>query len=309
MGSAGFIGQAVLPGTSATSTVFLTGRTSAVGLPLINLLMAKGLQVHSLGRKPLVEVDQQPNLCWSQFDMADLQQTLPDIAANTLIHSASLWLLPSWLEKFHARGVRRIIAFSSTSRFTKLSSASGYELEVVTKLIAAEEHLISECERLGMEWTIFRPTLIYGGSAGDRNVADIARLIRKLGFFPVFGVGTGRRQPVNAADLAKACLQSFAASASYNKAYNLSGGETLTYKEMVRRIFETLGRQPRFIRIPLTAFRLAIMLTRLHPRFTHLTADMALRMQADLVFDHSDATRDFGYGPGNFDPSYLRALS
>ena len=47
MGSAGFIGQAVLPSTSATSTVFLTGRTSAVGLPLINLLMAQGLQVHS----------------------------------------------------------------------------------------------------------------------------------------------------------------------------------------------------------------------------------------------------------------------
>ena len=292
---------------TADTTVFLTGRTSAVGRPVINLLLAQGRQVHSLGRKPLVEVDQQPNLHWSPFDMADSQQTLPDITANTLIHTASLWLLPDWLEKFHARGVRRVIAFSSTSRFTKLSSASTYELEVVTKLIAAEEQLAAECERLKMAWTIFRPTLIYGGSASDRNVADIARLIRKLGFFPVFGIGAGCRQPVNAADLAKACLQSLAASASYNKAYNLSGGETLTYRQMVGRIFETLGRQPRFIRIPLAAFRLAVTLARLHPRFAHLTADMALRMQADLVFDLSAATRDFGYSPGNFDPSYLIA--
>ena len=159
-----------------------------------------------------------------------------------------------------------------------------------------------------MAWTILRPTLIYGVSASDRNVADIARLIRKLGFFPMFGIGAGCRQPVNAADLAKACLQSLSASDSYNKGYNLSGGETLTYKEMVGRIFETLGRQPRFIRIPLAAFRLAVMLARLHPRFAHLTADMAFRMQADLVFDHSDATRDFGYSPGNFDPSYLTAM-
>ena len=297
-----------MTGAAADATVFLTGRTSAVGLPLINLLLAQGIQVHSLGRKPLVEVDQQPNLQWSQLDMADPQQTLPDITANALIHTASLWLLPSWLEKFHARGVRRVIAFSSTSRFTKLSSASAYELEVVTKLIAAEEHVASECERLGMVWTTFRPTLIYGGSAGDRNVADIARLIRKLGFFPVFGLGSGCRQPVYAADLAKACLQSLAASASYDKAYNLSGGETLTYKEMVARIFETLGRPPLFIRIPLTAFRLAVILARLHPRFAHLTPDMALRMQVDLIFDHSDATRDFGYSPGNFDPSYLLAM-
>ena len=105
--------------------------------------------------------------------------------------------------------------------------------------------------------------------------------------------------------LTRAGLQ---ASVSSKKAYNLRGGETLTYKEMVRRIFETLGRQPRFIRIPLTAFRLAVMLARQHPRFAHLTADMALRMQADLVFDHSDATRDFGYSPGNFDPCYLKTM-
>ena len=240
--------------------------------------------------------------------MTEPQQILPDVKANTLIHTASLWLLPSWLENFRARGVRRVIAFSSTSRFTKNSSASAYEQEVVTKLIAAEEHAASECERLGMAWTIFRPTLIYGGSASDRNVADIARLIHKLGFFPVFGDGTGRRQPVNAADLAKACLQSLAAPDSRNKAYNLSGGETLTYKDMVRRIFETLKLQPRFIRVPLAAFSFAVMLARLHPRFAHLTPDMALRMQTDLVFDHSDATRDFGYRPGNFDPSYLNAM-
>ena len=110
------------------------------------------------------------------------------------------------------------------------------------------------------------------------------------------------------ADLAQACVQSLAAPASYNKAYNLSGGETLAYIDMVRRIFETLRRQPRFIRIPLTVFSLAVKLARLHPQFAHLTPDMALRMQTDLVFDHSDATRDFGYSPGRFDPTYMTRL-
>ncbi len=297
-----------MTGVATDLSVFLTGRTSAVGQPLISLLLAQGFHVHALGRKQIGEADQQTNLHWLPFDMAEPLQTMPDVTARTLIHTASLWLLPGWLEKFHARGVRRVCAFSSTSRFTKKQSASAYELDVVTKLIAAEEHVASACERLGMAWTIFRPTLIYGGSASDRNVADIARLIHRFGFFPLFGTGAGRRQPVKSDDLAKACLQSLAVSASYNKAYNLSGGETLTYKEMVRRIFETLQRQPRFVRIPLVAFRLAVMTARLHPRFAHLTPDMALRMQTDLVFDHSDATRDFGYRPGMFDPSYLNAI-
>lgn len=290
------------------SAVFLTGRTSSIGPLVTPLLLAQGFQVHALGRKTLAQGEHRPGLLWSLLDLADPLRSMPDVSAGTLIHTASLWLLPGWLEKFHAHGVRRVIAFSSTSRFTKQASASAYELEVVNKLIAAEEHLATECERLGIAWTIFRPTLIYGGAGGDRNVADIARLIRKFGFFPVFGSASGRRQPVNAADLARACVQSLRVPASYNKAYNLSGGETLAYIDMVRRIFETLGRQPRFVRIPLAAFRLAVKLARLHPRFAHLTPDMALRMQADLVFDHSDATHDFGYSPGRFDPAYLTIL-
>jgi nucleoside-diphosphate-sugar epimerase len=287
------------------STVFLTGASSTIGSLLAPLLQHCGMPVHVLGRH---SVGCAEGNAWHFLDLTDKTQDVPAADADTLIHTASLWLLPGWIEGFHARGVRRLIAFSSTSRFTKQASTSPYELEVVNKLIAAEDHVTLECERLGIAWTIFRPTMIYGGAGGDRNVADIARLICRFGFFPLLGRAGGLRQPVHARDLATACVQSLAAPASYNKTYNLSGGETLAYVDMVRRIFDTLGRQPRFIRIPLTAFRLAVSLARLHPGFAHLTPDMALRMQADLVFDHGEATRDFGYRPGEFSPAYLTAL-
>ncbi len=282
--------------------VFVTGATSSIGSLLVPALYEHGVPVRTLGRNPAPCKD---CASWDFLNLADKNLELPDIEAGVLVHTASLWLLPGWLGKFHARGVRRVIAFSSTSRFTKQASASTYELEVVRKLVAAENLVVAECERLGIVWTIFRPTLIYGGAGGDRNVADIARLIRKLGFFPLLGSAGGRRQPVNALDLATACIQCLANPASYNKAYNLSGGETLAYVDMVRRIFETLGRRPVFISIPIALFRIAVHLARLHPRFAHMTSDMALRMQVDLVFDHGDATLDFGYRPGKFDPAYL----
>jgi hypothetical protein len=164
--------------------VFVTGATSTIGSLLVPMLHERGVPVQALGRKQPAGPGADS---WHALDLADKASDVPAIEAGTLIHTASLWLLPGWLEKFHARGVRRVIAFSSTSRFTKLASASPYELEVVNKLIAAEDHLAAECGRLGMAWTIFRPTLIYGGAGGDRNVADIARLIRRFGFFPRFG--------------------------------------------------------------------------------------------------------------------------
>ena len=286
-------------------TIFMTGATSTIGLLLAPMLQYCDISVHMLGRHSAMCTRGD---AWHFLDMTNKIKDLPAVQAGALIHTASLWLLPGWLEKFHARGVRRVIAFSSTSRFTKQVSASPYELEVVNKLIAAEDHVAAECERLGIAWTIFRPTLIYGGVGDDRNVSDIARLIRRFGFFPLYGAASGCRQPVHARDLAMACMQSLSAPASYNKAYNLSGGETLTYVDMVRRIFVTLGRRPKFIRIPLTTFRLVVSLASLHPRFSHLTPDMALRMEVDLVFDHRNAAHDFGYRPEKFDPTYLIAL-
>ena len=291
--------------TGRQDCVIVTGATSTIGSLLVPLLRENGLSPLALGRNSTAAAMVES---WHFLDMSDKTMNLPDIEAGSLIHTASLWLLPDWLEKFHVRGVRRVIAFSSTSRFTKQASASPYELAVVNKLISAEDRMAAECNRLGIAWTIFRPTLIYGGSSGDRNVADIARLVRRLGFFPLFGAASGRRQPVSASDLAAACVQSLAAPASYNNTYNLSGGENLTYIDMVRRIFKTLGRRAIFLRVPMAVFRAAVAVARLHPRFAHLTPDMALRMEADLVFDHGDATRDFGYRPGKFDPSYLKIL-
>lgn len=289
-----------------SQAIYLTGASSTVGSLVLPLLEKQGVEIMILGRKPIAAG---PTASWHQFELTDLKAELPSAMAKTLVHMANLWLLSGWIDKFHSQGVRRILAFSSTSRFTKQTSASSYEQEVVGRLVVAEERLITDCKRLGISWTIFRPTLIYGGAGGDRNVADIARLIRNFGFFPLFGKAAGLRQPVSAKDLAFACIQSLDAPASYNRAYNLSGGETLTYKEMVRRIFHSMGRRPVFVRIPIAVFNMAISIARLHPKLAHLTTDMALRMQVDLVFDHDEAGRDFGYSPGKFDPSYVNQLS
>ena len=40
---------------------------------------------------------------------------------------------------------------------------------------------------------------------------------------------------------------------TFGKAYNLSGGETLSYLEMVRRIFVAQNLKPRFVRVPILA--------------------------------------------------------
>lgn len=131
---------------------------------------------------------------------------------------------------------------------------------------------------------VLRPTLIYG-LGRDKNVAEIALFIRRFGFFPLLGKAMGLRQPVHAEDVAGACLAALASPLAANRAYNISGAETLPYREMVSRVFAALQKRPWLVTIPLVIFGMAVACLRFFPRYRHWSAAMAERMNRDLVFD------------------------
>jgi nucleoside-diphosphate-sugar epimerase len=150
-------------------------------------------------------------------------------------------------------------------------------------------------------WTILRPTLIYA-EGQDQNVSRLARLIRRLGFLPLAGSGQGLRQPVHADDLAAAAIAAAASPAAENRAYDLPGGETLTYRAMVERVFEGMGRRPAILPLPEGLWRLAFALAR--PLLPGATAQMGARMSEDLTFDGSAAAADFGWKSRAFHPDF-----
>ena len=290
-----------------TRKCFVTGASSQIGTWLIPELLALGWLCTCFSRGQREQFDYGTKAAWHKFDLSSRNSVLPQFEADVLFHTAAISALTPWLQAFADHGVNRVIAFSSTSIFTKTESNDPHDLAWVNELKVGEEQMIAECERLGIAWTIFRPTLIYGGKLGDRNVSDIARLIKKLNFFPMFGKGNGLRQPVHAADLAKACIQACDENAAFNRAYILSGAETLSYTQMVKRIFLALDRKPRFIRTPIWVFEVAVSIAKLHPRYAHLTSSMARRMQQDMNFSYEEAKAAFGYSPRSFDPDFLKS--
>ena len=208
-----------------------------------------------------------------------------------------LWAVPEHFPLLEAAGARRLVALSSTSRFTKRDSAAASERAIAARLAAAEEEVLDWARTRGIAATILRPTMIYDG-IHDQNVARIARFIRRFGCYPVAGAAVGLRQPVHADDVATAC-QSALQCDGLRETYEISGGETLTYREMVGRIFAWLERPPRLVTLPLPLVRAAGPLVRIMPGLESLPT-MAARMNEDLVFDHGAATRDFGFHPRAF---------
>jgi len=280
--------------------VGLLGATSLVGECLLPLLVLNGWRVTAFSRR-LVNPGE-AGIEWRQLEERPINSVSSGDVKEIIdswICVAPIWVLPEHFHLLEAYGMRRVVALSSTSRFTKGSSSDPEEQDIARLLTECECALRIWAEARGVEWVILRPTLIYGRGR-DKNITEIVNFISRFGFFPLFGRAAGLRQPVHAEDVAQACLAALGKSSRVNHAYNLSGGETLPYREMVGRVFSAMERRPRLLAVPLWSFRLALMVLHLLPRYRHWTAAMAERMNQDLVFDHSEAERDLTYHPRPF---------
>jgi nucleoside-diphosphate-sugar epimerase len=210
-----------------------------------------------------------------------------------------IWVLPAYFSFLESCGARRIVVLSSTSRFSKAKSIDLSEQNLANRLADSEQQVISWAEKNKIAWIIVRPTLIYGFGR-DQNITMIARFIQRFGFFPLFGKANGLRQPIHVDDVAKSCLLALFEERIDGKAYNISGGETLTYKEMVERIFSALGVKPKYFPLPLVVFRIMITLLRCFPRFRKMSVGMADRMNQNLTFQNQDAKNDLKFEPRSF---------
>ena len=124
-----------------------------------------------------------------------------------MLSLSPVWHLPPALGALKARGMRRLVAFSSTSVTAKAASPDAYEGRRMTarSLAEGEARVRAFCAAEGVAWTLLRPTLIYA-EGQDQNVSRLASLIRRFGVLPLAGKGEGLRQPVHADDLAQGGL-------------------------------------------------------------------------------------------------------
>ena len=289
------IGQGVsTPVPPIAAPVLVLGATSLIGRFLLPLLDGLGMATYALSRKTPLDM---AGARWVRVSLDDprLEEALPEAA--TVFSLSPIWILPAALPALKAKGLVRLIAFSSTSVFTKAGSDDEGERRTAQKLADGEAAVIAFCEANGVTWTILRPTMIYA-EGHDQNITRLTRLIRRLGFLPLAGKGDGLRQPVHAQDLAAGALVAAIRSAACNKAYDLPGGETLAYRQMAERIFQALGKRPLILTAPPWLWRLGYFLA--SPFLPGSTAQMGRRMSEDLVFSSAPAENDLNWNPRPF---------
>lgn len=272
------------------------GATGLVGGYLVEHLMRAGERPLALSRSP----QNRPDIDWLRGDLEKPDTlTLPPFA--TLYCTTDAILLPAALPRLFNPSLQRVVVFSSTSVITKIDSDVVAEREMLRNLAEAEQKIVDACERHHVSWTILRPTLIYA-EGRDINISPLSRLIRRFGFMPLVGGARGLRQPVHAEDLAIGAIAAASSAAAANKFYSLPGGETLSYREMIGRIFDGLHMPRRTVPVPVFLWKVIFLLAK--PLFPAANVAMGTRMMKDMVFDPAPAVRDLGWNPRAFHPVF-----
>jgi nucleoside-diphosphate-sugar epimerase len=278
------------------TSALVFGGSGQIGMALLERLRAADWDVHALSRQPLTEPS---GVHWLRGEFARMPP-LPD-AVDVIFSCGPLDQFARWHAQANIR-CPRVVAFGSSSVHVKQDSSDPGERDVARRLHEAEALLFASGRERGAAVTVLRPTLVYG-SGRDATLTRIVRIARRFGRFVLPCGAEGLRQPVHVEDLAGAAITAASRPATNGRGYDLPGGETLPYREMIRRVLACQSPPLRLHALPSPLFRMLLAAARTRGIARDLTADAIARMREDLAFDAEPAHRDFGYAPRAFVPT------
>jgi uncharacterized protein YbjT (DUF2867 family) len=274
--------------------IFITGATGFTGSRVVPLLLKNGYDIRCLyrassDRSPLASM----NVEWVLGDVSDPESlTVAMQGTNALVNIASLGFghADSIIRAAQNAGIRRALFISTTAIFTQLNAPS-------KKIRVAAELAI---ETSGLNYTILRPTMIYG-SRRDRNMWRLIRFMRYSPIVPVFGDGKYLQQPIHVDDVAAAALGCLKSDATIGKSYNIAGKSALTYNDVIDTIARRMNRRVWKLHIPSKpVVSMLSLFERMRIPFP-IKAEQVLRLNENKDFSYADAQRDFGFTPLAFE--------
>lgn len=288
--------------------IFISGGTGFVGGHVVREFLSRGHEVRLLMHR------RSPGLSGTEQVQGDV--TRLESFGDALSGCRAAINLVGIIREFPARGITferlhvqataNMLAATQTAgirRFVQMSAlgarfdASGYH---VSKFRA--EELVRDS---GLEWTIMRPSLIFG--PGDSFINILAGQLRHFPLVPVIGDGRYRLQPIYADDVARCFALSLERPETIHRIFELCGNEPISFVDLLDMIAETLGRPKPFKpRLPLRLMKLLIPVLERFPTFP-ITSDQ-LRMLLEESVCHCGVKSSFGFEPRNLHDGIIQSL-
>ena len=307
--------------------VLVTGATGFLGAYVVPELTSRGHEVTGMVHSRKLNPDLEKTV---ETRVADLTDEASLVAAtkgmDAVVHLAAYYTFFGKRELYEVvtvngtrslikaclvNGVRRFIYCSSAEAIGPVESPPADEntplrpsYEYGRSKVDAEQ-VVRESSTKGMEWTIIRPSGIYGpGNVDDTAfwfIVSFAKNSPATRF--LIGGGTNLIQFVHARDAARAFVLALEnPKASVGQTYLVSGDHAVSYRELYSMMAELCGRRPPRVSIPGALAKAMIApveaFNAIAGRSTfmwHLSTVDAVT--SDRSFSSAKAARELGYEP------------
>jgi len=267
--------------------VLVTGGTGFVGREVVQRLHASG---HSPTLVKREEMATSMKACAQVMRDCDAVIHLVGIISETgeqTFENVHTRLTERIVQATKQAGVRRFVHMSALG--TRPNAVARYHR---TKW-AAEEIVRAS----GLDWTIFRPSIIYG--PGDGFVNLFARLARFSPAVPLVGGGHSLFQPIAVQSVAQCFVAALTEPRAIGKTFALCGDERVTLGEIVDAVLAATGRRRWKIPLPfglahVQAAAAEFLFGKILGKPPPLNRDQLLMLREDNVGDASVANALFG---------------
>ena len=255
-----------------SGTVALTGATGFIGSALRQALVDRGFHVRALTRRPQPAV---VNITWVQGDLQTPAALATLLAgAHSLVHCAGAVRGRSADEfnRANVEGTRAIVSacLAQTHRprllFISTLAARAPELSWYASSKAAAENVIQQ-QGHDLQWTILRPTAVYG--PGDREMRPLFQWLLR-GILPTPQPAGSRFSLLHVDDLCAAVLQWLSHPIETNRIFELCDGTDGGYDAatLARTVESQYGGRVHILNLPATLLQMAARVNLLLSRAT-----------------------------------------
>ena len=251
--------------------ISILGGSGFVGDYIISELLKSDHDVYALvryGNRNKIKENNKINILTGDIDNPTaLEQTL--INTEVVIYNIGIIRESNNMtfESLHFEGLKATVDMAKQLNIKRfiLMSANGVSekgTDYQTTKYRAEQYL----KESGLDWTIFRPSLIFGDSNGKQEFCKQLRddmlslpIPAPLFFdgFNIISAGSFKMSPIHVQDIAKIFVKSLTMPETINNTYEL-GGEDLNWKSIVKIIANSSNKENKIF-IPAPAFIIKIM--------------------------------------------------